>query len=352
MKVKNADRSRLTSRSRSAPTRSKQLWPLRVRRVEWRWTARRHRTGERPDDRGRRLGHRRPTGRTSTGALVGAASTCRRLPNNSAGDGRGHGTFVAGIAAGCGRRATRVPRRSRTSCPLDVMNDNGIARTSDVIARLPVDAREQGSLQHPDRELLAALGDRRATSTATRSTRLSRSSGSAASSWSRLPATTAPGTAERRAIRAGQRSLRDHRRRGRPRDETLGATTTPQLRGRRTAPDARRLHEAGRRRSRPVHGRAGAEQLDARRRSARTSWSHPATSSSRAPRSRPPSSPARQPRSWPSIRRTRRTRSRARSWRRRTPLPSARQGSVGVGEDQRQQGAGARSQPAEPEQGS
>jgi serine protease AprX len=55
------------------------------------------------------------------------------LPNNSAGDGRGHGTFVAGVAAGsAGGYTGATPAANLIS--LDVMNDAGVARTSDVIA--------------------------------------------------------------------------------------------------------------------------------------------------------------------------------------------------------------------------
>jgi serine protease AprX len=55
------------------------------------------------------------------------------LPGNSPGDGRGHGTFVAGIAAG---QAAGYAGASPTSniVSLDVMDDTGTARTSDVIA--------------------------------------------------------------------------------------------------------------------------------------------------------------------------------------------------------------------------
>jgi serine protease AprX len=54
------------------------------------------------------------------------------LPN-SLGDGRGHGTFVAGIAAGS---ATKYAGAAPTApiVSLDVMDDNGMALTSDVIA--------------------------------------------------------------------------------------------------------------------------------------------------------------------------------------------------------------------------
>jgi serine protease AprX len=55
------------------------------------------------------------------------------LPNNSPGDGRGHGTFVAGIAAGqAPGYAGASPKSNVVS--LDVMDDTGTARTSDVIA--------------------------------------------------------------------------------------------------------------------------------------------------------------------------------------------------------------------------
>jgi serine protease AprX len=54
------------------------------------------------------------------------------LPN-SPGDGRGHGTFVAGIAAGSAPdNAGAAPGANLVS--VDVMNDYGMARTSDVIA--------------------------------------------------------------------------------------------------------------------------------------------------------------------------------------------------------------------------
>jgi serine protease AprX len=55
------------------------------------------------------------------------------LPDESAGDGRGHGTFVAGIAAGGADGYTGgTPQAPLIS--VDVMDDHGVARTSDVIA--------------------------------------------------------------------------------------------------------------------------------------------------------------------------------------------------------------------------
>ena len=56
-----------------------------------------------------------------------------QLQPNSPGDGRGHGTFVAGVAAGSAPGyAGAAPAANIVS--LDVMDDSGMARTSDVIA--------------------------------------------------------------------------------------------------------------------------------------------------------------------------------------------------------------------------
>jgi serine protease AprX len=55
------------------------------------------------------------------------------LPNNSPHDGRGHGTFVASIAAGSGTLyAGAAPNAKLVS--IDVMDDNGMGMSSDVIA--------------------------------------------------------------------------------------------------------------------------------------------------------------------------------------------------------------------------
>jgi serine protease AprX len=64
---------------------------------------------------------------------IAASVNLTSLPGNSAGDGRGHGTFVAGIAAGAmGGRGGAAPTAKIVS--LDVMDDQGMAKTSDVIA--------------------------------------------------------------------------------------------------------------------------------------------------------------------------------------------------------------------------
>ena len=72
-------------------------------------------------------------GRADFGWRLLANVNLSTLPNNSAGDGRGHGTFVAGIAAGAADGyAGTTPQANLVS--LDVMDDTGTARTSDVIA--------------------------------------------------------------------------------------------------------------------------------------------------------------------------------------------------------------------------
>jgi serine protease AprX len=67
------------------------------------------------------------------GARVLRQVTLTTLPGNSPGDGYGHGTFVAGIAAGSASGYTGAAP-SANIVSLDVMDDQGMALTSDVIA--------------------------------------------------------------------------------------------------------------------------------------------------------------------------------------------------------------------------
>jgi serine protease AprX len=59
--------------------------------------------------------------------------TLTSLTPNSPGDGRGHGTFVAGIAAGSASKYAGAAGMAPI-VSIDVMDDNGMAMTSDVIA--------------------------------------------------------------------------------------------------------------------------------------------------------------------------------------------------------------------------
>jgi len=71
--------------------------------------------------------------RADFGGRVVAQVNLSSLAGNSPGDGRGHGTFVAAIAAGSGDNyAGAAPASKLVS--LDVMDDNGMAMTRDVIA--------------------------------------------------------------------------------------------------------------------------------------------------------------------------------------------------------------------------
>src|SRR5205085_2119345 len=66
------------------------------------------------------------------GSRLLASVNLSTLPNNSAGDGRGHGTFVAGVAAGSAPGyAGASPSSNLVS--IDVMDDSGMGLTSDII---------------------------------------------------------------------------------------------------------------------------------------------------------------------------------------------------------------------------
>ena len=131
------------------------------------------------------------------------------LPNNSPGDGRGHGTFVAGIAAQADARLARALRHARTSSRSTSWTTRALARTSERDRGGTVDPREQGQVQHQGRELLACTPRTRAASRTTRSTRRSRSCGSAASRSScggRTTTALANGQ-QRRSLRTRQRPV-------------------------------------------------------------------------------------------------------------------------------------------------
>ena len=73
------------------------------------------------------------TGRSDFGTRIAAQVNLTSIQPNAAGDGRGHGTFVAAIAAGeKAGRAGGSPKSKIVS--IDVMDDNGMAMTRDVIA--------------------------------------------------------------------------------------------------------------------------------------------------------------------------------------------------------------------------
>jgi serine protease AprX len=72
-------------------------------------------------------------GRADFGDRILANVNLSSLPGNAAGDSFGHGTAVAGLAAGSAPHyAGAAPTAGIVA--LDVMDDNGMARTSDVIA--------------------------------------------------------------------------------------------------------------------------------------------------------------------------------------------------------------------------
>ena len=72
-------------------------------------------------------------GRADFGDRILAGVDLTSLPDNSPGDGYGHGTLVAGLAAGSAPHYTGAAPTAGIVA-LDVMDDEGMARTSDVIA--------------------------------------------------------------------------------------------------------------------------------------------------------------------------------------------------------------------------
>ena len=113
---------------------------------------------EGPDDRDRRLGHRQEPAR-----LRHRRPRRRRRRHhdssepNSPGDGRGHGTFVAGIAAGSARTGRRLADLGHLIARRHGRQRHGAHERRHRGCR--VDPPEHGKAQHPGRELLAPLDD-------------------------------------------------------------------------------------------------------------------------------------------------------------------------------------------------
>jgi hypothetical protein len=125
---------------------------------------------------------------TIFGGRVVKQVTLTQLGNNSSGDGYGHGTYVAGLAAGMLVNSWGGASPTSKLVSLDVMNDQGMALTSDVIAA--ADWIYQNRSAYNIRVANFSLHSSGRASWTIRSTRRSRSCGSAGLSWSRPQGTT------------------------------------------------------------------------------------------------------------------------------------------------------------------
>lgn len=96
--------------------------------------------------------------RSDFGGRLIASANLSTLPNNSAGDGRGHGTFVAGIAAGAATGyAGAAPSANLVS--VDVMDDTGTGSTTDIIAACQwiLDHKDQYNIRVANLSLHSAI---------------------------------------------------------------------------------------------------------------------------------------------------------------------------------------------------
>ena len=229
-----------------------QLWPY-VSGNSKLWGSRWQPAPERPDDRDRRLGHRRrqaglPRTRVPAGEPelrhAGRPGRRGRPRHVRGGDRRGRERRLRGRLAELAHPSDQGDGRQRRGA------DVGRSR------RGAVDPREQGHLQHQGRELLAALGDRHALLL-----RPARPRGREALAERRrrgrgVRELRHGGRPERRPLLARQRPVRDHRRRGGHRQRLRH----PRRLGRAlvgVGPHRGRFRQARARRARPLHDRAG-----------------------------------------------------------------------------------------------
>ena len=212
-------------------------------------------------DRDRRLGDRHVPARLRRAAITQVNFVTSGKPNGAL-DGRGHGSFVAGIAAGSAKDDAGVaPNAPLIS--LDVMDDSGSGRTSDVIAATEWIFKNHDDVRHQRRELLAPrrrqgpLLRRSAEQGGLEVVACRRGRGR---SGGQLRQGRGP---ERRALRSRQQPVRDHGRRDRHRrhrqDERRRPCSVVGIR-----PDAGRLLEARDLRSRSDDGRPDSDELHPR----------------------------------------------------------------------------------------
>ncbi len=211
--------------------------------------------------------------------VVGQISLTQLQPN-AAGDGRGHGTFVSGLAAG---RYGGAPGARIVS--LDVMDDNGKAMTSDVIAaadwilqnKQRYDIRVANFSLHSSRpsSFLTDPLDRAVERLWFAGVVVVTSAGNYAKDGAASGVPFAPAN-DPFVITVGAADLGSVKRGHGRYERALVGTRT----------DSGRVHEAGARRSRPPPRRAGPRGLESPARAARSSHRRRGTCASRAPRSR------------------------------------------------------------------